>query len=308
MADAPATLQEACEEFLLYESSVRNLALNTIAGYRNDLARLCRLLGGASLPLTSVTVTDLRFCIGELSRKKSAASSVNRFIAAVRSLFAYCRRFEYIKSNPATELHTVKQPRHLPRFMTESEVDALCSQPERKTLLWQTRDTAIFEMLYSSGCRVSELASLRLSDFSADFRSAVVTGKGGKDRRVFFSEQAGKALAGYLRERAARIPKNRTVSAVFINMQGTPLTTRGIRYIVSRYSGLEGTDKPVSPHAFRHTFATSMLSHGADVRVVQELLGHSSISTTQRYTHITTEQLIEIYNRAHPHGGSDENG
>lgn len=306
MPFVPDTLQAAIEEFLVYQENVRNLSTNTIIGYRNDLNALCGMLGGGERPLDSIGRDDLRVCIGELSRKQMAASSINRFIAAVRSLFAYCRRFEYISNNPAAEITTVRQPRKLPRFMTEAEVNTLCSLPENRELLWQARDDAIFKLLYSSGCRVSELAGLKLTDLSADFRSAIVRGKGGKDRQVFFSSQACTALRKYLLERKARFPTSSGVQALFVNLKGKSLTSRGIRYIVERYSGVEGTNHPVSPHAFRHTFASTMLAHGADVRVVQELLGHSSISTTQRYTHITTAQLIQTYNRAHPHGSSDD--
>ena len=159
-------------------------------------------------------------------------------------------------------------------------------------------------MLYSSGCRVAELASLKLGDFAGGGKSAVVKGKGKKDRIVYFEADALAALKDYLPERKALLERLKVPGqkALFVNEKGGPLTTRGIRWIVERYSGAEGTNRHVSPHAFRHTFATAMLSGGADVRVVQEMLGHSSISTTQRYTHVTTQQLIEIYKKAHPHG------
>ena len=130
-----------------------------------------------------------------------------------------------------------------------------------------------------------------------------MTGKGKKDRRVYFEEDAQKALAAYLADRRERFGEADTEDALFVNQHGKKLTVRGIAYIISRYSGAEGTNHHVSPHAFRHTFATAMLTGGADVRLVQELLGHSSISTTQRYTHVTTDHMIEMYNKAHPHGG-----
>ena len=159
-------------------------------------------------------------------------------------------------------------------------------------------------MLYSSGCRASEIVGLRLIDFMDGGHSAIVTGKGNKQRKVFFAEEARKALAEYLKDRKkllADLKKDPAPGQVFINLKGGPLTTGGLRYILSRYSGVEGTKRHINPHAFRHTFATTMLGNGADVRMVQEMLGHSSISTTQRYTHITTEKLIETYNKAHPH-------
>ena len=246
----------------------------------------------------------MRLCIGVLSKQKRAAASINRLIASVRSLFAYCKKFKYIAINPALELKTIKNPRRLPRFMTGAEVDKLCAAPHANELLWETRDRALFEMLYSSGCRVSEMASLVLTDLSADYSSAIVTGKGKKDRRVYFEQDARTALTAYLADRRERFGDADGEKALFVNQHGKKLTPRGIAYIIDRYSGAEGTNRHVSPHAFRHTFATAMLTGGADVRLVQELLGHASISTTQRYTHVTTDRLIELYNKAHPHGGA----
>ena len=190
--------------------------------------------------------------------------------------------------------------------MTGNEVDRLCSQPENHELLWAKRDKCLFEMMYSSGCRLSEIAALKISDFSSGYGSAVVTGKGSKDRVVYFENDAKKALEAYLKERDERFPDRSLLNGenfVFVNQRGSPLSNHGIAFILSKYSGPLGTNRHVNPHALRHTFATAMISQGADVRLVQEMLGHSSISTTQRYTHVSTEQMIEMYNMAHPHGG-----
>ncbi len=309
-ANTPVTLDDCAAEYLLYIETVRGLSANCVTGYREDLSHLSRMVGGTA-KITDIGSEDLRMCIGELSRRKYSSASINRFIAAVRGLFAYCRKFRYIEQNPALELKTVKMPKHLPKFMTQGEVDLMCASPQKKELLWKSRDTAIFEMLYSSGCRVSELASLTFMDFSSGYESAIVTGKGSKDRRVYFSPDAVKALNEYLGERKAKFPQTMQgggafVKQVFINQKGSPLTPHGIWFIVSRYSGIEGTNRPVSPHAFRHTFATGMLAEGADIRMVQEMLGHSSISTTQRYTHVTKERLKEVYNQAFPHSGKED--
>lgn len=302
------TLEQIVQEVLVYLSSVRGYSENTITAYSEDYEKLKDFLG-AETEIQEVTLRDLRFCVGSLSAQKKAVSSINRFIASCKTLFAYCRKFQYVSINPALELKSLKMPKHLPPFMTIAEVDALCAVPQKKDLLWAARDKAIFEMLYSSGCRVAELASLKIGDFSDGFSRAVVTGKGKKDRYVFFEDEALCALKEYLSERSAlllRLKKSedkmsRAQNALFINQGGNALTTRGIRWIVEQYSGVEGTKRHVSPHAFRHTFATAMLGNGADVRVVQEMLGHSSISTTQRYTHITTQQLIDVYRNAFPH-------
>ncbi len=303
------TLEDCIEEFLLYLDSVRGLSPNTIKAYSLDLEHFKTMLGENGIPgdseLNVINAEDIRACIGTLSKNSCAASSINRFLSSVKTLFAYCRKIDYIQRNPTFEIKSVKIPKRLPRFMTSSEVDELCSQPKKNELLWAVRDCAILEMLYSSGCRVSELASLLISDLEADFSSAVVTGKGKKDRRVYFEKDAREALKKYLSDRAKRFPDDEE-KALFVNQRGKALSTRGISYILTRYSGSEGTKIHVSPHAFRHTFATAMLSNGADVRLVQELLGHSSISTTQRYTHINTNRLIAMYNIAHPHGGKKD--
>ncbi len=296
-------LQELTDEFILYLSAVRGLSDNTCIGYKNDLAKLMEFLT-PQMDVTTVTKENLLLCIGQLSKQKMSSATVNRFIAAVRTMFAYAHKFNYIQKNPALELKTVKLPKKMPRFMTQGEVNELCSEPVTKELLWGNRDFALFKMLYSSGCRVSEITNLALGDFRGNYSSAVVTGKGNKQRIVYFDEASVAALRLYLADRTKVIAQNgikEPIDKLFINQKGEPLTTGGIRYIINRYSGPEGTNHHMNPHAFRHTFATTMIGNGADVRMVQEMLGHSSISTTQRYTHITTEKLIETYNKAHPH-------
>ncbi len=306
----PETISDCSSEYLLYIQSVKGYSENTVTGYREDLRHLSDILGFEK-NIALVTLEDLRECIGIFSKKKYSVTSINRFIASVRGLFSYCKKFNYIEKNPALELKTLKAPKQLPKFMTPQEVDELCAAPEKKELLWESRDKAIFELLYSSGCRVSEVANLRLQDFSNGYESAIVTGKGKKDRRIYLEKDAQDALRAYLMERDAIFLKSSKKGAspvdnVFINQKGGPLTSKGIWYIVNRYSGVEGTQTQVSPHTFRHTFATSMLTNGADIRMVQEMLGHSSISTTQRYTHVTTERLKEVYRQAFPHSGKDD--
>lgn len=297
-------LFELKEEFLAYLEKIRNVSPNTVTGYRNDLNQLMVFLT-PELEINSVTKENLLLCIGQLSREKKSAASINRFIASVRMMFSYGLKFGHLKKNPALELKTVKNPKKIPRFMTENEVEKICNQPKTHELLWEKRDEALFKMLYSSGCRISEITNLKLKDISCDMHWAFVTGKGNKTRKVFFDEASRSALRVYLEDRKKvleahniEIKKN---ERLFLNQKGMPLTVAGARYIVTRYSGIEGTNKHINPHAFRHTFATHLISQGADVRIVQEMLGHANISTTQRYTHVTTEKLIETYNKAHPH-------
>ena len=295
------TVKDAVSEYLNYIENVQSLAKNTVMSYSSDLEQFKAFIG-EDKEMHTITLEELRRCISILSRKQRASASINRFIVSVHKLFAYCRKWGYIKNNVAIELKSVKKTKHVPKFMTQAEIDSICSQPSEKPILWASRDKAIFELLYSTGCRVSEVSNLNVTDLSPDRTSAMVTGKGNKDRRVFLEEDSKKALEEYLIERKMRFPNVKDSDSLFLNQRGTRLTRRGIALIIARYSGVEGTNYHAFPHMFRHTFATAMLSSGADVRIIQQMLGHESISTTQRYTHITTEQLIQTYNRAFPHG------
>ena len=299
-------LFDLCQEFLLYIGDVRKLSENTVTAYREDLTHLEDFLG-KERPFADITFEDIRTCIATFSKKNYKASSINRFIAAVRSLFAYAKKFNYVSSNIALEIKTLRLPKRLPRFMTRAEVDELCALPDKKELLWPARDKALFEMLYSSGCRLSEIVHLTFENFTKPYSEALVLGKGNKERYVYFEKDAQEALKVYLKEREEKLAgRKNEVKEIFINQMGGPLTARGVSYILSRYSGIEGTNHPVNPHAFRHTFATQMLEEGADIRMVQEMLGHSSISTTQRYTHVTLSQLKEAYDQAFPHSGKKD--
>lgn len=298
------TLSKLVDEFLLYLSAVRNLSENTVISYRNELSYLQQFLT-PDIDIKTVTKENILLSIGQMTKQKKSAATVNQFIAATRTLFAYAFRYKYIDKNPAIDVKTVKLPKKIPNFMTQPEVNELCNEPVVNELLWEKRDHAIFTMLYSSGCRVSEITNLSLDDFMDNYHAAIVTGKGSKQRKVFFEEESRKALGEYLKDRSKVIKENgitEPTKKLFINQKGLPLTTAGLRYILNKYTSAAGTNRHVNPHAFRHTFATTLLNNGADVRMVQEMLGHSSISTTQRYTHVTTEKLIEIYNMAHPHG------
>ncbi|MCR4580382.1 MAG: tyrosine-type recombinase/integrase [Treponema sp.] len=297
------TLKEVSDEFLVYIGSVRGLSENTVEGYSRDLEKFQSYLT-ADLEITSINQENILLSIGQLSRENASSASVNRFISAVRNLFKYCKYIGYIKVNPCLEVKNVKNPQVVTSFMTEKEVNELCSMPEKKELLWTSRDTAIFRMLYSSGCRISELTNIRLSDFRKNYHSAIIKGKGNKERVVYFDERSREALAAYMADRRKVLSDNGRdlkEDRLFINQKGLPISVGGMRFIISKYSGAEGTNHHVNPHAFRHTFATTLLNNGADVRMVQELLGHSSINTTQRYTHVTTQHLKDIYKLAHPH-------
>jgi integrase/recombinase XerC len=329
------------EEYLSYIAGVRNLSPRTVMSYRRDLALYERDAGDDPL---AAGVSDIRMFVAGLGAAGYESSSVNRILASLRGFYAYAVRFSLREDNPAKAVRNLKVPDKMPRFLFADEAEKFCALPvsgwnesavddsaesavalavaagaehsarargavntRGAVALWPERDTALLTVMYSTGCRVSEIASLKLSDFDRDWSAATVTGKGNKQRRVYLSKAARKALADYLPHRASllsRAQENVTASRMlFLSKRGNPLSVRGIQYIMARYSDGIGTGmRHLSPHALRHTFATTLISRGADIRVVQEMLGHSSISTTQRYTHVTPERLKKLYHQAHPHG------
>lgn len=301
-------ITDAVEEFLLYLETIKGFSSNTVTSYRNDLEKF-KFFCGSDKYADEYTFNDLRYAIPCLSERGSKSTTINRYISAVRGLFAYCKKFGYIKDNPSLKLKTVRTDKLYHKVVTQKEMYNVCTSPENKELLWPLRDKALFEMLYSSGCRVSEICSLTLRSFSSGYTKAKITGKGNKDRIVFFEKDAVDALKAYLEERNGFLKTNypdRKVNAVFINRTGTPLTTRGVAWVLSKYTSAEGINHHFSPHDFRHAFATVLVDEGLDIRKVQALLGHSSISTTQRYTHVSRKKIEEDYRKAHPHGGKNE--
>ncbi len=313
-------------EYLSYLAGVRNLSPRSISSYRRDLALFESWLAGRD-PLTAEG-RDVLLFVSSLGEDGYDPSSVNRTLAALRGFYRYAIRFGVLEEDPASEIKNLKTAKRLPRFLFAEEAERLCELPSAAIpdtdasgpgeagttatkgrmprLPWPVRDRALFYALYTSGCRVSEIASLKMGDFGPGYRWAIVRGKGRKERRVFLSAKARAALSDYLAERASMLGRMRDKSAsaksVFLSARGNPLSVRGIQYILSRYTDADPALSAVSPHAFRHSFATTLLSGGADIRVVQEMLGHSSVSTTQRYTHVTRERLTALYHQAHPHG------
>lgn len=300
-------VKDAVDEFLLYLETIKGYSANTVTSYKNDLEKF-KFFCGAEKYIDELTYNDLRYAIPCLSEQKAKPSTINRYIAAVRTLFAYCKKFDYIKDNQSLKLKTVQSDKPYHQVVTDTEMYKVCTSPKNTELLWPARDMALFEMMYSSGCRVSEICSLTFKSFSSDFSKAKITGKGNKDRVVFFEEDARAALKIYLEEREEVLKKKSTesVDAIFINQNGTPLTTRGVRFILTKYTSAEGINHHFSPHDFRHAFATALVNEGLDIRKVQALLGHSNISTTQRYTHVSRNKIINDYRKAHPHGESKE--
>ncbi len=298
-------------EYLSYLSSIRGLSSNTVLAYGKDLERFSAYLKLNGLSEDSLSYIDVRGFLGELSREGLAKTSINRILSAVKGYYRFRVQFDFSGSNPFDAVHSLKTPKTLPDTLFEDEVLSLLTADffsERDgedpvSRFIANRDRLIFELLYSTGCRVSECVGINLFDVNPAKASIRVLGKGEKERFVFLGEEALAALKTYLPLRAARVAKGDVDahSALFLNARGKRITARGVALIIDGYIEKAGIKKRVSPHTFRHSFATHLLEHGADIRVVQELLGHAKLSTTQVYTHVGMERLKKVYAKAHPH-------
>ena len=297
MPDSLAAQMESYLDALRRE----NASTHTIRNYKSDLDQLLSYftpLDGAAPAAALITVLDLREWLGQLHRDELSAITIRRKLASVRSFYAHLMREGVVALNVAKLLRMPKAPKKVPRVMTAEQMDNLLTgiegnQMERERM---PRDLAIFEFLYGCGIRVSELAGLNLEDIDSDDRWLLVRGKGRKERQVPFGAKADTALKRYLETRKPKANEK----AVFLNRFGTRLTTRGIADIVKLYATVLAGDSSLHPHSLRHAFATHLLSDGADLRSIQELLGHASLSTTQKYTQVSLTELMAVYDRAHP--------
>ena len=280
------------ERFLKYE---RNYSVHTIRAYMNDLAEFEEFLTETSTEIEKVNSKIINLYSLNLYTKNSK-STVSRKITTLRSFFNFMVKKGNLKQNPAKLIPLPKKEKTLPVFLSVDEVFKLIDSIDPEDIL-PLRDLAILELLYSSGLRVSELAKIKVLDIDHRDNFVKVSGKGNKERVVPFGTNARETLLQYLKRRTELKPKE---DFLFLNNRGSGLTTRSIERIVKKYGLLSGISKKISPHALRHTFATHLLGGGADLRSIQELLGHSSLSTTQRYTHTSIEQIMKIYDKTHP--------
>lgn len=271
----------------------RGASAHTIRSYREDLETFFGHI--CSSPEAVDTVEIRGFIAGQIGEglKKS---TVGRRLATIRSFYKFLHREGYVKSNPAKLVNAPKMPKPLPKFLTVDDAFSLVEKPAGIGF-FPARDRAILELLYSSGLRVGELSGLNQEDLNVREGLVKIRGKGKKERIAPIGRKAMGALKAYLIERA--LLKKKEV-ALFLNRTGTRLTERGVRRIVVKYARAMLIDGRIGPHTLRHTFATHLLQGGADLRVIQELLGHASLSTTQKYTHLDMTHLMDVYDRAHP--------
>jgi integrase/recombinase XerC len=302
-------LTAACRRYLESLANERNFSPQTLRAYRTDLGRFCdfweREFANEPASRTSLSKIDtlaVRAHVASLHRGKLSSRSLARHLSALRSFFAWACREGHLEKNPAAPVPAPRVPRTLPRALSRAETDRLV-EADGEAAPFPARDRAIFEILYATGLRVSELSGMDLEDVDFAQRLVRVLGKGGKERIVPFGEPAGEALRGYLPERAALRAAHSTNSQeepLFVNHRGGRLTPRSVARLLKRRLREAGLPDRISPHALRHTFATHLLSAGADLRSIQELLGHASLSTTQKYTHVDAARLMEVYRKSHP--------
>jgi integrase/recombinase XerC len=292
----------AVEEYLSYLRSVRGVSERTERAYEGDLLRFAAYCENSGVLMETATPYEAQRFIGDLSAEGISAVSVNRALSAIRGFYRWLIRFGRRKDNPVGNLRNLRTPKTLPAFLWEGEMADFADLPDTAGILWPLRDKALILTMYSAGLRISELVGLSLKSLDRDLGGGRVLGKGGKERHILFSDEGREAIAAYLPARQARIKADRPTDRLFVNRRGGPLSVAGVRWIIARYSGRSGLQKNVHPHALRHSFATHLVNAGCDVRIVQELLGHASLSTTQRYAHVDMERLKQVYAKAHPHG------
>ena len=299
-------MKKLIESFLHYLKFQKNYSPHTVTSYRRDLFAfddyLTRGNKSDSPDLASIDHISIRDFLTHLHRNGNGKSSIARKLGAIRSFFKYLYREGEISSNPARLVRTPRLSQKKPRFLSVQEVEEILELPSRKTDLG-IRDRAILELLYGSGTRISELVSMNLSDISLNDRLVKVYGKGKKERLVPFGKKAQQAVQDYLLRRRALLRHKKTTgetNALFLNFRGSRLSARSIQRNLTQYITRAARLVNVHPHLFRHSFATHLLNNGADLRCIQELLGHENLSTTQQYAHVSVRSLLKIYRSSHP--------
>jgi len=289
------------DQFLHRLIAERGYSANTLRAYATDLRMFTKFLAGRNRSVVDATVLDVRGFLASLQVRGLSRATVARRTASVRSFYKFLLRQGLLKeSNPMSTLRSPRRDQKLPVFLTVSDVNRLMRMPERTTWIGR-RDVAMFEMLYGGGLRVGELVGLNLADVDVGNAMLLVRGKGKKERIVPCGRTAIETMQSYLAPGLGKQPERFDPNALYLSFRtGLRITTRSVARILTKYVQMASLDSKISPHSLRHSFATHMVQNGADLRAVQELLGHENLSTTQVYTHLSQEHLHEAYESAHP--------
>jgi integrase/recombinase XerD len=291
-------------DFLAYLEFERGLSRNTLEAYRSDLLQYGRFLAERDISALDAGASDVsdfltRLATGHNGHRPASPATVHRKSACLRSFYRHLRREGLRDSDPTATLSAPRKNRKLPHVLARGEVERLLSQP-RGTDPYALRDRARLELMYACGLRASEAIGLELEDVDTDERVLRARGKGSKERLVPIGQAAARAVVAYLDRGRPALVKDRPENTLFVNFRGGRLTRQGLYKIVRRHATTAGLADRMSPHTLRHTFATHLLAGGCDLRSVQEMLGHADVSTTQLYTHLSSERLKDVYFRAHP--------
>jgi integrase/recombinase XerC len=306
-------VKEQLRSFLDYLRLNRNASPHTVAAYDSDLSQFLSFVAdhhrkkAMELQPVDIDLASVRAFMADLYRQGQARASVSRKLSALRTFTRYMRREGWIEGDPVALAAAPKREQKVPAHLSVDEMSTLLATPDAADSLG-CRDRAILELFYASGLRLSELVGLDVEDVNLSARMVRVMGKGAKERIVPFNETTKKAVGAWLKARATLVDsqrptansQRRPIDPLFVNFRGARLTGRSVQRLVARYVSLCSTRFGISPHALRHSFATHLLERGADLRAIQELLGHVQLSTTQRYTHVNAAQLLDVYRKAHP--------
>jgi len=291
-------------DFLEYLEKERSYSPHTIKAYKTDLIQFSLFVkeygGTGSFNVSSVDKKTVQHFVGSLTEKGLSPKSTGRKLASIKSFFRYLLKHAHVESNPASTVKAPKQHASLPKFLQKEVLEQILSHSDKDD--WQLkRDKTILELLYSTGIRLGELVSIDVGDVQIDQKTVKVFGKGGKERIVPFGGKAAEALDFYLQERNIHVQKDLNDNPLFISKQGLRISPRTVQSRLKKLFDSVAAGSGFTPHLMRHTFATHLLDHGADIRAVKELLGHASLSSTQIYTHLETEKMKKIFKQAHPH-------
>lgn len=287
------------DDFLIYLDKIKNYSDHTINNYRRDLYSFNDYLTKEELDYFQVDYNDIRYYLNELYKKNYHPSTVNRHISSLRSFFKYLLKENLIKSNPMILINNLKKDKKLPNYLNVHDLDKLFETVDSNDPLSQ-RNNLILELLYSTGIRVSELVNIKLTDINFHNQTVKILGKGDKERLSIFGKRCIEKLTEYLNDGRNKLLRSNESEYLFLNKNGSKLTDRGVRLIIDNLMKKTSLGRKISPHVLRHTFATHMLENGASLKIVQELLGHEDLSSTQVYTHVSNERLKKVYRDTHP--------
>lgn len=299
-------MKEAIDRFIKYLRVEKGFSDNTVLAYKNDLSQLASFVEteatkqGKDPSWADLNRQEMLSYLLSLQEKRYAETTRARKVAAARSFFKFLVSENIIKEDPTQNMESLNVGRSLPRPISESQARLLLAQPAKKSTPEGKRDSAMLELLYASGMRVSELVSLDLEHINTADSEVRCFGKGNKERLIPIAPSTALTVAEYIKEARPRLVRRDTEKALFLNRRGDRLTRQGFWQILKEYAKEAGLEAQVTPHTLRHSFATHMLNRGSDLRTVQELLGHANISTTQVYTHLTTEHVRRAYEQSHP--------